>query len=181
MSFLQHISAQPHTYAIIETPLGDMIAIANEKALALLTFVDSVSSILREQLERLKKSQHLVEGSNKPLQSIEAELTGHFRGTITSFATPIEFCGTDFQKTVWHNLMMVRQGVTQTYTDLAIATGDKKAVRAVAQANARNKYVIIVPCHRIIAKNGKLGGYSCGLVRKQWLLAHERTMKKELV
>lgn len=158
-----------------------MITISDEQALIFLSFADSLPKKIDARIELLKKKLLLREGITKPLLSIQSELESYFARTLTTFQTPIKLFGTDFQKNVWQNLMTIKHATTQSYADLAALSGNRKAVRAVAQANARNRVVIVIPCHRIIAKSGKLGGYSCGLERKIRLLEHEKNMiQKEM-
>lgn len=84
--------------------------------------------------------------------------------------------GTDFQRRVWDALRTIPAGTTWSYRDLAEAVGSPRAVRAVGQANGRNAVAVIVPCHRVVAADGTLGGYAGGLDRKHWLLDHERAL-----
>jgi methylated-DNA-[protein]-cysteine S-methyltransferase len=85
----------------------------------------------------------------------------------------VDTAGTPFQESVWSSLRRIPVGRTVSYAELAKAIGRPTAVRAVAGANGRNPVSIVVPCHRVIATDGRLGGYGGGLPRKRWLLAHE--------
>jgi methylated-DNA-[protein]-cysteine S-methyltransferase len=85
----------------------------------------------------------------------------------------IDTDGTPFQEKVWSRLRKIPAGATLSYAQLARAVGKPSAVRAVAGANARNPVSVVVPCHRVIASDGKLAGYGGGIPRKRWLLAHE--------
>ena len=87
---------------------------------------------------------------------------------------PLDLIGTDFQKRVWRELLKVPWGRTLTYSELARKIGEPTAVRAVASACARNPVAMIVPCHRILCKDGSLGGYYWGLPKKKRLLERER-------
>ena len=102
------------------------------------------------------------------------ELHRYFDGELHEFKTPIAWVGTKFQRQVWEALRRIPFGETRSYTQLAGAVGRPTAVRAVAQANGANPLALIVPCHRVINANGKLGGYGGGLSRKAWLIQHER-------
>ena len=82
-------------------------------------------------------------------------------------------CSPDFQRKVWQALQDIPFGETASYLDIALALGNKKACRAVGAANGKNPIPIVIPCHRIIGRNGKLTGYASGLVRKRYLLALE--------
>jgi AraC family transcriptional regulator of adaptative response/methylated-DNA-[protein]-cysteine methyltransferase len=157
----------------IETPLGFMTAIADEESLFYLGFTDS---------------PEISPGNPWPIRLIEQELKGYFEGTLKAFQTPCVFRGTPFQQKVWEELKKIPLGETRSYVELASAVGKPSACRAVAQANGRNAFCIVVPCHRVIYANGDLGGYSSGLARKEWLLGHEgiilknkTSLKKQLI
>jgi AraC family transcriptional regulator of adaptative response/methylated-DNA-[protein]-cysteine methyltransferase len=145
----------------IKTPIGHMIAIADEQSLHILEFTERV------------KSNH-PSGSNKILDSIKHELNLYFSGQLKKFNTPLYLNGTDFQKTVWQALIKIPFGETCSYGDLAKTINKPTAFRAAALANSKNKLAIIIPCHRVINSNGKLGGYASGVDRKAWLLEHEK-------
>jgi O-6-methylguanine DNA methyltransferase len=93
------------------------------------------------------------------------------------FDIPLEKDGPEFQEKVWDELLKIPYGKTRSYEEQAIAVGNKKAVRAVAKANGDNRIAIIIPCHRIIGKDGSLTGYGGGIWRKQYLLDLERKNK----
>lgn len=145
--------------ASFDTPLGPMIALANQESLLSLQFADT-----------LEVTPH----QNGPLDSIQQELKHYFAKQLTTFQTPLLLIGTPFQKRVWEQLRTIPYRQTISYQELAIAIQQPTACRAVAQANGANPFVILVPCHRVIQKNGQLGGYSCGIERKRWLLQHEQ-------
>lgn len=101
-------------------------------------------------------------------------LAAYFGGDRRGFANlPLDPRGTDFQMRVWQELRRIPWGQTISYAELARRVGRPRASRAVGQANARNPIPLIIPCHRVVAADGSLGGYSAGLDRKRWLLAHE--------
>ncbi len=102
------------------------------------------------------------------------QLEEYFAGLRNEFALPLAATGTDFQNQVWHALTTIPYGETWSYQDLADAIGNPKAVRAVGMANGKNPISIVVPCHRVIGKSGKLTGYAGGVERKQRLLALEQ-------
>ncbi|MGG0187675.1 methylated-DNA--[protein]-cysteine S-methyltransferase [Bacillus rhizoplanae] len=105
------------------------------------------------------------------------ELDEYFHNKRTVFTVPLQATGTSFQKQVWNALCSVSYGKSASYLDIAEKIGNPKAVRAIGGANSRNPISIIVPCHRIIGKNGKLVGYEGGLWRKEWLLKHEGSLR----
>lgn len=157
----------------LETPLGAMIAIADDRALYLLEFSNRRG--LEREVERFKKQTKLIAipGRNSIINLVEKELQQYFSGKLTKFKTPLSLIGTDFQKSVWKALIKIPHGETCSYADIAKAIGRPTAYRAVARANGSNKHPIIIPCHRVIASNGDLCGYSSGVKRKEWLLKHE--------
>lgn len=104
------------------------------------------------------------------------QLREYFAGKRKDFSLPLELKGTDFQKKVWRALQKIPYGKTVTYSDIAKSIGKPKAVRAVGQAINRNPISIIIPCHRVIGKDGSLTGYAGGLWRKEWLLKHEQRL-----
>jgi AraC family transcriptional regulator, regulatory protein of adaptative response / methylated-DNA-[protein]-cysteine methyltransferase len=159
----------------IETPLGPMLALADDRGLALLEFVDRRG--LERELQTLQKKfgRSILPGTHRYLEQIDAELNAYFAGRSLTFATPIAMGGSPFQRAVWNALLGIPPGTTRSYADIATAIGMPTAVRAVGRANGDNPLSLIVPCHRVIGANGTLTGYGGGLWRKQWLLDHERT------
>jgi AraC family transcriptional regulator of adaptative response/methylated-DNA-[protein]-cysteine methyltransferase len=158
----------------LDTPLGPMLAIANEEALYLLEFVDRRG--LEREIERLRKrtKSRVIPGHTKPIDSIKKELNLYFKGELTAFQTPLCLQGSPFQRQVWDQLSKIPYGQTRSYAAIAKDIGRPTAFRAVAQANGSNQLAIIIPCHRVINSNGELGGYAGGVPRKQWLLEHEK-------
>jgi AraC family transcriptional regulator, regulatory protein of adaptative response / methylated-DNA-[protein]-cysteine methyltransferase len=160
--------------AWLDTRLGPMIAIADEHALYLLEFVDRRGLELEVERLRKKTKSAIIPGHTLSISSIENELTLYFNGKLNKFATTLFFLGLPFQKRVWEELQKIPYGETRSYSDLAKAVKKPTAFRAVAQANGANQFAIIIPCHRVINKNGDLGGYGGGIVRKEWLINHEK-------
>ena len=171
-------SSQILKAAWLDTPLGPMVAIADEEALYLLEFVDRRG--LEREVERLRVKTHaaIIPGHNQPLAGIENEIALYFQGDLKAFRTPIVFLGSPFQKQVWKALQQIHPGETRSYAELAAILKKPSAFRAVAQANGANTLAIIIPCHRVINTNGELGGYGGGLARKKWLLDHEKKHAK---
>lgn len=162
----------------IDTPLGPMISIANDEALYLLEFVDRRG--LEKEVERLRKRLNalIIPGENDILNLTKKEITSYFEGTLTEFSVPLHLIGTAFQKEIWYQLDQISFGEVKSYADLAKIVGRQKAYRAVGSANGANQIAIIVPCHRVIRTDGDLGGYGGKLVRKEFLLQHEKKFKK---
>lgn len=111
---------------------------------------------------------------NEILDKTYRQIDEYFSGKRKSFDLKLKLQGTEFQKKVWNELTKIPYGKTVTYKDIATRIGNEKAVRAVGNSNNKNKIPIIIPCHRVIGKNGKLVGYAGGLDKKQWLLNHEK-------
>lgn len=157
----------------IDTKLGPMVAIADEEYLYLLEFVDRRG--LEKELEKLRNKFNaiIIPQKNSILNLIERELKLYFENKLSKFETPICYVGSEFQIKVWEILRNINLGTVVSYYDIAQEIGDLKAVRAVGRANGMNQLSIIVPCHRVINKNGELGGYGGGIERKKWLLNHE--------
>ena len=101
------------------------------------------------------------------------QLKEYFAGKRKVFDLTYDLEGTDFQKRVWYELLKIPFGKTQSYMDVTVALGDRKAIRAVGTANGANKIAIIIPCHRVIGSDGSLTGYAGGMERKKWLLDFE--------
>lgn len=162
---------------IIETPIGSLIAVANDKNLLMLN--PTSCKYLDPELKHLTKlfSKPIIEDANaKPLKSIESELNAYFKGELKEFKTPLEIGerGTEFQRSVWNEIYKIGYGETSTYAELAQRIGRPKSFRAVANACGRNSIIIVIPCHRVLASNNGLGGFSCGVEKKIWLLDLEK-------
>ena len=112
--------------------------------------------------------------TNSITQRAVQQLAEYFTGQRTQFELPLGAVGTQFQTDVWRELSAIEFGQTRSYADVAIAIGRPKAVRAVGAANGRNPLGIVVPCHRVIGKNGHLTGFAHGVDKKAWLLQHEK-------
>jgi AraC family transcriptional regulator, regulatory protein of adaptative response / methylated-DNA-[protein]-cysteine methyltransferase len=160
--------------ALLDTPLGPMIVIANKNTLLLLKFLECPN--LGREIERLRTDLKaaIIPGQAKPILSIKIELKAYFAGTLQEFKTPLYRVGSPFQKSVWESLMFIPYGQTKSYAEQAKIIGKPMAYRAVANANRTNQFAIVIPCHRIIQSNGDLGGYSGGIARKKWLVEHEK-------
>ncbi|MGE5943042.1 MAG: methylated-DNA--[protein]-cysteine S-methyltransferase [Flavobacteriales bacterium] len=113
------------------------------------------------------------------LEDCAFQLQEYFQGIRKNFDLKLNPEGTIFQKQVWKLLEQIPYGKTVSYLDLAKQLGDIKAIRAVANANAKNPLWIVVPCHRVIGSDGSLTGYAGGLHRKEWLLNHESPFKQQ--
>ena len=111
--------------------------------------------------------------NNKFIKQAENQLKAYFSGKLKKFTVPLDFKGTDFQKSVWTALLTIPFGETRSYGEIARQIGRPDASRAVGAANGRNPISIITPCHRVLGTNGKLTGFAGGLEAKDQLLKHE--------
>jgi AraC family transcriptional regulator, regulatory protein of adaptative response / methylated-DNA-[protein]-cysteine methyltransferase len=155
----------------METPLGPMLAMASEDALALLEFTDR--RMLPTQLKIVAAkfgASAPATGPHPILDLLAEELARYFQGTLREFTVPIKYPGSAFQTEVWNHLLKIPYGETLSYSDLAREVGRPDAQRAVGKANGDNRLGIIIPCHRVIRSDGNLCGYGGGIWRKRRLL-----------
>jgi AraC family transcriptional regulator of adaptative response/methylated-DNA-[protein]-cysteine methyltransferase len=138
--------------------------------------------MLEAQLTKLKRlfPSGSVPGENPHLQQLRKELESYFDGTLQQFKVPLVYPGTPFQVRVWKELLQIPYGATRSYEEMAHRVGSPDAVRAVGTANGMNRIAIVIPCHRVVNKSGKLGGYGGGLWRKQFLLNLENSSQQKL-
>ena len=157
-------------YDIYNSKFGDIILVGDENGL---------SNLHIEKPDGKRKFDIEKDWIKNPLFfiAIKDQLDDFFSQKNTSFDIKLNLIGTDFQKSVWLELTKIPFGETRSYQDIAIAIGKPKASRAIGMANSKNPIPIIIPCHRVIGKNGKLTGFAHGLELKQELLNFEN--KKE--
>jgi len=160
--------------AWIESPLGPLIAAATSEGICLLEFTDR--RMIDHQFYRLRRCfrRAIVPGENEHLHRLRSELNEYFEGKRKTFSVPMVSPGTEFEQKVWNALRKIGFGRTESYEGIARKIGSPKSVRAVGRANGANRIAIVIPCHRVINKNGELGGYGGGLWRKKKLLALEQ-------
>lgn len=172
------ISAPQNSLARIHTPLGDMVALADDRGLHMLQFLDypRLADLVSQIIPRLKG--HTI--SSNILRTTEKELQEYFRGERKIFSIRFVLNGTEFQKKAWDSLQKIPYGDVISYQQEALLLGQASACRAIGNANGKNPIVVMIPCHRVAAKGFSqnpsdkyLGGYSCGLDRKKHLLALE--------
>ena len=167
-------SSEQIVVAWLETPLGPIVAGATREGICLLEFTDR--KILEAQFATLQKEFGcaIVPGENEHLAQLEAELKQYFAGERQHFDVQVVYPGTPFQTRVWNELRLIPYGETRSYQELAAEIGAVNGQRAVGHANGLNRIAIVIPCHRVVNKDGQLGGYGGGLWRKQLLLNLER-------
>ncbi len=160
--------------AWLQSPLGPLVAGATSQGVCLLEFSDR--PMLPTQLATLRKlfDSPAVPGMNEHLRQLAKELGDYFAGTLRTFRVPLVYPGTSFQQRVWDELLRIPYGQTRSYEELANAVDLPGGQRPVGRANGLNRIALLIPCHRVVRKNGPLGGYGGGLRRKQFLLELER-------
>ena len=161
----------------IETELGLLVAAATDSGICLLGFSDSkhIELKLRQITDYFNASP--IRGSNHHLDRLKEQLEQYFKGEHKNFDILLDLVGTEFQKQAWLCLLQIPYGCTTSYAMQAKLLGKPSAVRAVANANGKNKISIILPCHRVIGSDGALTGYGGGIWRKKKLLELEKLKK----
>ena len=158
----------------MEMDLGEMIVAATDKGICMFEFTDYKLLELEKKQLSAAFNAPLVQGESPHFETLKEQMRQYFEGKRKEFDIPLDLVGTDFQKRVWLSLLQIPYGRTTTYARQAALLGKPSAVRAVANANGRNKVSIILPCHRVIGTNGTLTGYGGGIRRKKMLLELER-------
>lgn len=149
----------------IETPLGHAKIVGDQ---------DGIISV-----SILNTTEELTEVIPEVLLDCVTQLKEYFNEDRKTFELQLNPKGTVFQQRVWKQLETIPYGKSLSYLQLSKQLGDPKAIRAVASANGKNPFWIVVPCHRVIGSDGSLTGYAGGLHRKQWLLNHESEYKQQ--
>ncbi|WP_424211088.1 methylated-DNA--[protein]-cysteine S-methyltransferase [Streptomyces sp. BI20] len=155
------------THAVVDSPYGELTLVARDGVLSGL--------YMTEQRHRPEPETfgERVSALEEPFAEVRRQLALYFAGELTEFDVPVRLEGTEFQKSVWAQLLRIPYGETWSYGELAERLGNPKASRAVGLANGKNPISIIVPCHRVIGSSGSMTGYGGGLARKERLLAFE--------
>ena len=153
------------THAHMDSPLGRLTLIARAGHLRGIYLPDQAVDLGRAGA---------LDPADPVLAETARQLGEYFEGRRTSFDLPLDAAGTDFQRSVWSALGQIPYGETRAYSDLARAVGKPKAARAVGAANGKNPLSIVVPCHRVVGRDGRLHGYAGGERAKAWLLRMER-------
>ena len=155
--------------AHIKTPLGIAKIVGDKDGIAEISILEEDST----------SSQLIGKIIPDNLKSAAQQLEQYFSKTRKTFNLKLNPIGTDFQKSVWQELLNIPFGKTRTYLEQSKLLGDAKAIRAVASANGKNPLWIVIPCHRVIGSDGSLTGYAGGIWRKKWLLEHESGVKQQ--
>jgi O-6-methylguanine DNA methyltransferase len=155
-----------------ETPIGTLRVASTEKGLGYVELPRANGCGLRGWLHRHLPEADCVEPGERNRAAI-AQILEYLNGERTEFDLPLDLRGTKFQHRVWEALLDIPFGERRSYRDIAVAVGRPTALRPVGAANSCNPVALVVPCHRVIASNGKLGGYGGGVALKARLLAME--------
>ena len=161
------------TTRTFSTPLGEMFAATSKKGILMLCFFEPF--YIEAKIDILKKTLNadVVPGSNEILDALKIQLEEYFNKKREKFEIPLQLIGTSFQVSCWKELLNIPYSKTISYKEQATKIKHEKAYRAVANANSQNMIAILVPCHRVIASNGKLSGYNGGVEKKEFLLKLE--------
>ncbi len=159
-------------YAIVETPLGRLLVAATNKGVCSVMLGDSDASLKADLLQEFPAAEICLD--EKPLRSSLSAIVEHLKNKSPHIDLPLDIRATAFQRQVWEQLRAIPYGETHSYSEVAKAIGQQKAVRAVARACATNPVALVIPCHRVIREDKSLGGYRWGLERKKKLLATEK-------
>ena len=151
-------------YTIHSSPLGDLVLTMNAGQLTGLWIGGEKHCPCIDS-----QWQH----NTKPFSQVLKQLDEYFSGKRKDFSLDLFTEGTSFQQSVWQQLQKIPYGKTASYAEIATSIGRNAATRAVGTANGKNPICIVIPCHRVIASNGNIAGYSGGIANKKWLLAHE--------
>ena len=151
-------------YTTYDSPLGELLLIGDGR---------SLTGLYMQAQKYARDVQDGWRRDAQPFRAVVEQLDAYFAGELRTFDLSLAPRGTEFQRAVWHALIAIPYGATETYGALAKRIGSPNAPRAVGLANGHNPIGVIVPCHRVIGANGSLTGYGGGIERKRWLLAHE--------
>jgi methylated-DNA-[protein]-cysteine S-methyltransferase len=158
-------------YTFVDSPLGRILLVGDGTNLTRLNF---------QAGERPSEVGAGWQQDDAPFAEAIAQLLAYFAGELQAFDLPVRPDGTPFQRQIWRQLLTIPYGETTSYGELAQRLGKPAAARAVGAANGANPIPLVIPCHRVIGRNGRLTGYGAGLPIKEALLAHEHRYAREL-
>jgi len=158
-------------FAVGQCSLGAILVAATAKGVCATALGDDAERLVRDLQDRFPRAQLI--GGDKEFERLVAQVVGLVERPSTAATLPFDLRGTAFQQRVWQALRAIPSGATATYSEIAKRIGRPRAIRAVAQACAANPAAVAVPCHRVVRRDGGLGGYRWGIERKRALLARE--------
>ena len=159
------------TYTTSQSPLGTLLVATSTKGVCMIATGKSVADVERRLFDTFPAA--LITRADSRLASLRKTVENRIAGRDLDAKIPLDLQGTPFQLSVWKEMLRIPPGKTRSYADVARNIGRPKAFRAVAQACGANPVPIVVPCHRVVASGGKLGGYTGGIEKKLALLASE--------
>jgi AraC family transcriptional regulator of adaptative response/methylated-DNA-[protein]-cysteine methyltransferase len=158
-------------YTITDTKLGRLLVASSEKGLCMVSIGKSDKDLERKIHDQFPSES--VKRDDRVMHAMASDVKGRVEGKNLDAKVPLDLRGTPFQMDVWKEMLKIRAGSTRSYADVAKRIGKPKAFRAVANACGANPLAVVVPCHRVVASAGGLGGYGLGLDRKIAILAAE--------
>ena len=161
-------------FSEISSPIGQLTLVASPRGLMAI-YMEQHTKPAGDRTQWIEDPTHPI------LIETKEQLDSYFARTRREFELPLDLIGTPFQKSAWQALLKIPYGETRSYADQAILCGNPKAVRAIGTANGRNPISIIVPCHRVIGKDGSLTGYGGGIDRKRFLLESQKLKAQHLL
>ena len=165
-------------YSVLPCPLGWLLVGATDRGICKLSLGDESAALIADFEKEFANAERLRD--DEVLGGWTSQVIAWLKGWQPALDLPLDLRATAFQHRVWAALQAIPVGETRSYSDIAAAIGQPKATRAVAQACARNPVALVIPCHRVVRKDGELGGYRWGIERKQRLLESEARHKNDL-
>ncbi len=162
-------------YASVASPIGTIWVASDKAGVCLVSLEGTEQEFLKELSAAGFRHARPDQAFN---QEILGEIKDYFEGKKTCFSSPLHLQGRPFDMRVWQALQRIPLGETRSYEEIARAIGNPRACRAVGGANRRNPIPLLIPCHRVIRKDGGLGGFACGTEIKQWLLDFEQQVAR---
>lgn len=161
-------------YVITDCELGKLLVARTKRGICSVTFGDDTDAMREALNEEYPNAE--ISADDKDLKNAVDAILKYLAGKNKRLVLPLDLQATAFQLQVWDFLRKIPYGETRSYSEVAEAIGDKKKVRAVAQACAKNRVAMVIPCHRVVASDGKLSGYRWGVERKKRLLENEKAV-----
>lgn len=155
-----------YAFSLFPSPVGELSLIASDKGLVAILWEN-------DDPDRVRIGTTTRDDDHPAIAASRSQLADYFKGRLNRFSVPLDFQGTDFQKSVWQALLTIPYGETRSYGEIARQIGRPTASRAVGAANGRNPISIIAPCHRVIGASGALTGFAGGVEAKRYLLELE--------
>jgi methylated-DNA-[protein]-cysteine S-methyltransferase len=152
--------------SLIKTPLGDLELVTSSRGIRRLEF------IYDQAVHQIIEGEETTDDASLAAE-LQRQLDAYFAGTLREFDLPLDPLGTEFQRRAWDVIANIPCGETMSYGTVAMLSGAPGAARAAGSACGHNPIVLLVPCHRVVASGGGIGGYGAGMHRKVWLLEHE--------